>query len=210
MSFGNICARKHRTRSHASIQYCLMCHSRRLVRQILCCFQGPMHNAKTVPAVQVRWRIWDPAQVSRPVTNVKELNRTNDCLQFLSLTVSFNCNLLHSQPCCSWFEKKHRIFNCLMANCKLLLCLFTILIPIQSVFVLTVPTSLLSTMSSPLAWRSSERLGDSAPVAGVSVVSAGPAWQCSANSTKPKYFDINSETMHDSFQKIVWRYLTVS
>ena len=96
LCFGNICARKHQTRSHTFIQYCLVCHSR-LARQIRFSFRGPMHNAKTVPAVQVRWRIWHPAQVSRKVTNVKEISRTNDCLQFLSPTVPFNCNLLHTQ-----------------------------------------------------------------------------------------------------------------
>ena len=98
LCFGNICAR-----SHTFIQYCLVCHSR-LARQILFSFRGPMHNAKTVPAVQVRWRIWHPAQVSRKVTNVKEISKTNDCLQFLSPTVPFNCNLLHTQLRCSWFE----------------------------------------------------------------------------------------------------------
>ena len=123
-----------------------------LARQIRFSFRGPMHKAKTVPAVQVRWRIWHPAQVSRKVTNVKEISRTNDCLQFLSPTVPFNCNLLHTQLRCSWFEhfgfkmvqsclflfaqrilKKNRIFKCLMANCKSFLCLLTIFVLTQSV-----------------------------------------------------------------------------
>lgn len=185
-----------------------------LARQILFSFRGPMHNAKTVPAVQVRWRIWHPAQVSRKVTNVKEISRTNDCLQFLSPTVPFNCNLLHTQLRCSWFEhfgfkmvqsclflfaqrilKKNRIFKCLMANCKSFLCLLTIFVLTQSVLFWPSKVSLRSTVFSPLAWRSSERLGDSALVAAVLVVSARPAWQCPANSTKTRYFDTNSETM---------------